>query len=447
MRTGNTTRLHGAGLALAASLAASLVPQQSLANQANQATASEAPTPSLGPGASAAALPSPPVSLPYGECSLSAWSSNRNLDDRQNIASASCTVNWKPQISADLRLGLNLHAGSQFNLATDTANGRIREAYVDFERDALALRFGRQIVAWGRADGVNPTDKLAPKDFTLLSHDDESQRLGIDALKIRYALNPSIYLTAVAAQFTPHTTPQGALPANLVKAPEPTGTEWAVKLDRAGQGLDWSVSYFDGYERFARYRLDAGLPPAPVFRADYERSRSVGADLALASGAWTWRAEVSHTALRTDCTQCTRDERRVTRAVLGADLDFAQTMNLNMQFIATRHWNYQDPTPAPGPLRALELGRNRLNAEYAAVESGLTFRLSDRLLNDKLKWEIGAVFDLTGQSRLLRPRVHYALNDHVRLSAGIDFYEGDAQTYFGALTKNSLAFLMVSLVF
>ena len=389
----------------------------------------------------------PPNSPPYGECALSAWSSNRNLDDRQDIASAVCTVNWKPKLSADLGVGLNLRAGSHFNLAADSASGRVREAYVDWGRDALAVRVGRQIVAWGRADGVNPTDKLAPKDFTLLSPDDESQRLGIDALKIRYALNPSISLTAVAAQFTAHITPQAALPANLVKAAEPAGTEWAVKLDRAGQGLDWSVSYFDDRERFARYRLDLGIPTAPVFHGDFERSRGLGGDLALASGAWTWRAEVSHAVLRPGCDQCPQYERRVSRAVLGADLDFAETMNLNVQLLATRHWDYREPTTAAGPLRTLELGRARLNAEYAALESGLTFRLSDRLLNDKFRWEIGAVFDLAGQSRLIRPRVSYTINDQTRLSAGIDFYEGDSQTYFGALTKNSLAFLMVSLVF
>ena len=173
----------------------------------------------------------------------------------------------------------------------------------------------------------------------------------------------------------------------------------------------------------------------------------MGGDFALASGAWTWRAEFSHAALRPGCGQCPQYERRVSRAVLGADLDFAQTVNLNVQLVATRHWDYQEPTQASGLLRTLELGRSRLNAEYAALESGLTFRLSDRLLNDKLKWEIGGVFDLTGHSRLIRPRVSYALSDYARLNAGIDFYAGDSQTYFGALTKNRLAFLMVSLVF
>ena len=87
--------------------------------------------------------------------------------------------------------------------------------------------------------------------------------------------------------------------------------------------------------------------------------------------------------------------------MLGVDLDFAQTINLNVQLVATRDWDYQEPTQVSGLLRTLQLGRSRLNAEYAALESGLTFRLSDRLLNDKLKWEIGGVFDLTGHSRLI----------------------------------------------
>ena len=446
MRTCNAARRYCASVALVASLVAQPSQADGLPPVPPVPAAPPVPT-SPAPATPEAELPSLYFSPPYGECSLSAWSSNRNLDDRQNVTSVLCTVNWKPKINADLRAGLNLRAGSQLNLAADSASGRVREAYVDFERNALAVRFGRQIVAWGRADGINPTDKLAPKDFTLLTPDDESQRLGIDAAKIRYTVNPSISLTAVAAQFTAHVTPQGALPANLVKAPEPSGTEWAVKLDRAGQGLDWSVSYFVGYERFARYRLDLGIPKASVFQGDFERSRSLGGDLALASGAWTWRAEFNHAALRPGCGQCPQYERRVSRAVLGADLDFAQTMNLNVQLVATRDWDYQEHTQASGLLRTLELGRSRLNAEYAALESGLTFRLSDRLLNDKLKWEIGGVFDLTGHSRLIRPRVSYALSDYARLNAGIDFYAGDSQTYFGALTKNRLAFLMVSLVF
>jgi len=44
----------------------------------------------------------------------------------------------------------------------------IREAYVDFKGfifDNLDLRIGRQRIAWGTADKLNPTDNLNPDDL------------------------------------------------------------------------------------------------------------------------------------------------------------------------------------------------------------------------------------------------------------------------------------------
>ena len=109
--------------------------------------------------------------------------------------------------------------------------------------------------------------------------------------------------------------------------------------------------------------------------------------------------------------------------------------------------DFADPAALTGQQQTLALGLNRLNADYAKREAGLTLRLSDRLMNDKLRWEISAVLDLSGHSRAIRPRVSYAVNDHFRLTAGFDHFEGPAQSYFGALTKNSTAFALVSYIF
>ena len=109
--------------------------------------------------------------------------------------------------------------------------------------------------------------------------------------------------------------------------------------------------------------------------------------------------------------------------------------------------NFADPAGLTGVREALALGLNRLNTDYAARETGLTLRLSDRLLNDKLRWEISAVLDLNSNSYAIRPRLSYAVNDHIRLTAGLDHFAGPSQSYFGALTKNSTAFAMVSWVF
>ncbi len=395
----------------------------------------------------AADAPTSSLTMPFGECALGQWTSNRNLDDRADITTAGCLVSWKPKLNADLRLGLNVRAGWQDQGLANGASGRVREAYVDFNAEPFSVRVGRQIIAWGRADRINPTDSLSPRDFTLLVPDDEQQRNGIDAVQLRYAINSALSVTAVVARSDFNVTPQGALPPNLVLAGLPRETEWALKLDHSGSGIDWSVSYFDGLSRAVRFRLDFANPRAPVFRGDSERMQKLGADFAVAQGAWTFRGEIAHAHISSGCTACASDARRVTSAVLGGDVDFAETMNFNVQVFANLKEDFADPAGLTSVRDALALGLNRLNTDYAARETGLTLRLSDRLLNDKLRWEISAVLDLSGNSYAIRPRLTYAVNDHLRLTAGLDHFDGPSQSYFGALTKNSTAFALLSWVF
>ena len=390
---------------------------------------------------------SPTLSAPFGECALGQWTSNRNLDDRKDITSAGCVLTWKPKLSTDLRLGLNARVGWQDQGAADGATQRVREAYVEFDAEPFSFRAGRQIIAWGRADRINPTDSLSPRDFTLLVPDDEQQRNGIDALRLRYAVSPALSLTTVVAKSELNVTPQGLLPANLALGEPPRENEWALKLDHSGSGVDWSVSYFDGYSRAQRYRLDFSNPRAPLFRGDVERVQKLGADFAIAQGAWTLRGEIAHAKYLPGCLACPSDTRRVSSAVLGGDIDFAETMNFNLQVFINQKENFDDAAALTGARQALALGLNRLNTDYATREAGVTLRLSDRVLNDKLRWEISAVLDLTGSSYAIRPRLSYAINDHLRLSAGTDHFEGPSQSYFGALTKNSTAFALVSWIF
>ena len=389
----------------------------------------------------------PTLSAPFGECALGQWTSSRNLDDRAEITSAGCLVSWKPKLNANMQLGLNARAGWQDQGAAIGESGRVREVYIDFDTEPFSVRLGRQIIAWGRADRINPTDSLSPRDFTLLVPDDEQQRNGIDAVRLRYAINPALSITAVVAKSDFNVTPQASLPPNLVLAESPRDTEWALKLDRSGSGVDWSVSYFDGLSRAVRYRVDFTNPRAPLFRGDFERMQKLGADFAIAQGAWTIRGEIAHARISPSCTACPSDARRVTSAVLGGDVDFAETMNFNVQVFANLKEDFTDPAGLTGLPQTLVLGLNRLNADYAARETGLTLRLSDRLLNDKLRWEISAVLDLNGNSRAIRPRLTYAVNDYLRLTAGLDHFDGPSQSYFGALTKNNTAFVLLSWVF
>ena len=65
-------------------------------------------------------------------------------------------------------------------LANQT-DGQVREAWFDYSEGWFSFRVGRQIVAWGEADGVRITDVLSSRDLHTLYQDD---KLAIDALRL-----------------------------------------------------------------------------------------------------------------------------------------------------------------------------------------------------------------------------------------------------------------------
>jgi hypothetical protein len=56
--------------------------------------------------------------------------------------------------------------------------GTLLEGFLTFRFARAELRLGKQIVAWGRADGINPTDNLTPRDYSVMC----SRRGGYRAL-------------------------------------------------------------------------------------------------------------------------------------------------------------------------------------------------------------------------------------------------------------------------
>ena len=103
------------------------------------------------------------------------WRSTRSVDDQINLLPASLWLRERYSFDS----GMTLHAEGWLQ-SEDVAHpwqaesrGELREAYL---RDTLGdfdIRFGRQIVAWGRADRINPTDNLSARDLTRMFVEDD----------------------------------------------------------------------------------------------------------------------------------------------------------------------------------------------------------------------------------------------------------------------------------
>lgn len=377
--------------------------------------------------------------LPFGECRLSYWSSSRNLDQTQDITQGLCFSNWKPSISDSVSFGFSVQGHISNERDTTGDKARLREGYIDIGSDDWSLRLGRQLIAWGRADRINPTDYFSPRDFTLLVSEDDEQRRGIDAVLAQYHLNDSNRLSLVIARFEPHRMPQGLLPAGIERSAKPDDAEVAVKYDHIGNFLDWSISYYDGYDRFSRYRLFQNANELPRIHADYESLNTWGFDAAAAVGSWTLRTELTHS---TQQRAQTGNSISIDRAIVGIDHDFLDTANINVQWFA----NHREHT-AKIPIDVYQDGLDRLNSEFGFHDRGFTLRLSNRFLNELLKIELSSILDTQKSSYVIRPRIAYALNDQIKITMGADEFSGIEQSYFGIRDNNDLYFIELNIVY
>ena len=270
----------------------------------------------------------------------------------------------------------------------DPINLEIRQAYVqinNFVVDNLDLTVGRQIITWGTADKINPTDNLNPLDLEDVL--DFGRRRGADALRLDYYLSNDWYVEAVAEPFfRPANLPIGVYadlldPKQFIQLPQ--GLNMAsfnttltvpgnslssqfiggIKLKGFAGGFDFSLSYVYGRDYLPLFDvidmqvLDAQGNTDVTVNFYYPRHHILGADFAgniFGIGVWGEAAAflpkddikfttVLHTV---DMTQfppqpvtLTQDSmlqpkgKPYIKYVLGADYTFPGGVYANFQFV------------------------------------------------------------------------------------------------------------------
>lgn len=369
------------------------------------------------------------------------WSSNRRLDDDSGIVVPSA---W---LKLDRRIG-PVGVFAEGYLAREDLFGdrrsasRLREAYVEGRHGDWDFRVGRQIIAWGRTDRLNPTDVLTPRDFTLLAPEIDEDRFGAVAAKAVYAFAPSTSLIGIwLPDFRPNVVglPRRPGVAYTEDVPDSLRT-WAVKLDRSGGEIDWSVSYFDGFDLSADLSLASASGGSSIVALRHHRLRMVGADAATTIGANRYAVELAYA--RTEDIEGTNFfvKNPFLYGVVGVEHDFGDTLNLIVQAYGRHVFAHQDPDSAPAALRSLATQQAVAASQYDRDLFGVTARLGRKWLNETLEGEIAGSMLLTRTGYSLRPRVMYAISDSLKVIGGVEWYRGSDRTTFGLLEKNRTLF-------
>ena len=165
---------------------------------------------------------------------------------------------------AELRMGYTI---GDFDLLVNSAlehrcgenqipNFKLREAYATWFPSWGEVKFGKQIHAWGVADGNNPTDNLNPYDYYYMFLQGADRKIGsVSASLISYWNNWQLECVIIPNHVS------NRLPFNEPEFPfqipiEPTeyeerenSLEYGLQLKTIIGETDIGISYFDGYDR------------------------------------------------------------------------------------------------------------------------------------------------------------------------------------------------------
>ncbi|WAH57118.1 hypothetical protein LZ023_29635 [Pseudomonas silvicola] len=371
-----------------------------------------------------------------------AWSSDRSLTSETGLGNASAWAHTRLDTDS---LGQGVFDGwVQAQSSTRPRHGLVREAYWRTDLGPVTVKAGRQIIVWGRADGLNPTDNLSPRDFTLLTAEDGDQRYGNTALNVSYQWDTSTLTALWFPQAAVDTIPLIPLDHVHYDVRKPGQSQWALKWDMSGDNLDGSLSYFDGVDPMPD--LVPGLLTATgaIVQVKAQRTRFWGADMSMTRDGTVWRAETALSDTDSSGSDDFRHKKPQLWFVGGGEWRLFDTATLGLQLTYTHVFDYTDPRDlAPGFEREVAIRQAATSAQTSRDQAGFTWRLADTWLNDLLRVEFSGVAAQTSGSGIARLKTDYAVTDHLKLITGLDYYYGPENTFFGQLSDNRTVYVQL----
>jgi hypothetical protein len=330
---------------------------------------------------------------------------------------------WKARLGATAFYDGAYHLNGQRDLYTETfldeyeKEIRLEEAYLHGSLSTdLDLKFGRQIVVWGKSDNIRITDVLNPLDRRWPGMVDiRYLRLPVTMTRLDYfigdwSISPILVHEPRFDIFPVYNSEFFPLPQPAPPLVEP-GWSWdnqqpALALNGIFSG--WDLSLYGAYVYPEGAYLVADPASAP-FRTR-ERAMMLGSAANVALGNWLLKAEI---AWWNGLKYSNSDEEKARLDIL-AGVEYTGFSETSISFeVANRHIIDYDPA-----LEQLPDGQREDWAQYA-------LRFVKDFQNDTLHLTIlVSSFGLLGaDGGFERVQLDYDLTDDITLMGGVVFYE------------------------
>ncbi|MBQ6780037.1 MAG: hypothetical protein IJP62_02275 [Treponema sp.] len=325
---------------------------------------------------------------------------------------------------------------------------KFREAYMDWKSERFALRIGRQIAAWGKADDIQIADILCPQDeSTVIASKYEENRLGIDAVRLSLLMESAQVDAYWIPFFTPSTLPLArgnplrshmfpeyadgykvASPSawNDFDCPEKTisNSEFAARAGFYTSVADLSFYGFYGWDDmpFMTYtgnRKNSGDDFESItITGEYKRMAMVGADAAIPVGDFVFRLETAyfpnrHIQMSSDSqieaqfmgeAAVSTKKKHQLKGLAGFDWTPSGGWTITAQYVGDYIFNHED------------------SLDRESYEHQATLSIEKTLLGEDLTLSASGSLDLRDFSSSSELEADYKLSDAITLSAIADFF-------------------------
>lgn len=376
----------------------------------------------------------------FGTLRGSYFSRDFDFDPKANPISASAWLMAEPMRVWGVKSYFDARVQDQDIGRKSKTSWELREGYVERALGVLDVKAGRQIIVWGRADKVNPTDVWSVRDLKLLTTDDEDQRLGAAAVQASWRVGHFSLIGVWQPEWRTPNFPVPTLPAGLQSRtvdPHDAAGQFGLKLDHSGEGADWSVSYARTIDKLpdlvveAPGRLDFIYRPMEMF----------GADAAVPVGQYGLRGEIAYSRTLNRDVPGAAIKHDSLFLVAGIERTFGGELNFNLQYLYRHSLGFQDPNQVVDPVQQLlDRQEDVISGQLARDMHGVSVRVVDKFFNETLEGEIAGVAWFGKAEGALRPKLSYAVNDHLKLIVGGQLYFGPRDGFFGQFRDASTAF-------
>ena len=321
-------------------------------------------------------------------------------------------------------------------------NIQLREAYLTWFPSWGEVKIGKQIHAWGVADGNNPTDNLNPYDYYYMFLQGADRKIGsVSASIISYWNNWQLEGVVIPNHVS------NRLPFNEPEFPfqipiEPTeyqerqnSLEYGLQLKTILGETDLGISYFEGYDRsFSLLGIDTMniMQVSPKF--GYRSTSVIGLNMVTFIKDITIRAESALFSTVNDYEakwySFLDTKADYLQYVIQIEYRMENSKTIGAQLIGNNVLEATGNTLDLSSMNMAPLNNDNfipgMGTPFAMISNkSLLIIGSNRFFDDDLELSYNLLFNLEEQGQLLGFNLEYLLNDNWFFNVSANYFIGN----------------------